>query len=134
MGVTEETVSTGLTLSPAKSDHSARVEEFGSLHTRSVEGYNAVKCASVTEPGIRSMPQSTKQQRRHGARIAFLTDGTNKVLLVEQTVKSEHQGQRKGQYVIDYRADNSKIERHVKWDDDQGLAQAVRSAVEGTLE
>lgn len=80
------------------------------------------------------MPQSTEQETRHGARIAFLTDGTNKVLLVEQTVKSAHEGPRKGQYVIDHRADKSKIERHVKWDDDQGIAQAVREAVEGTLE
>lgn len=66
---------------------------------------------------------------RHGARVAFLTKGRNRVLLVEQTKFSPA----KGQYVIEHRSDKSKIERHVKWDDDEGIAEAIRAAVEGRL-
>lgn len=72
---------------------------------------------------------ASSQPGRHAARIANLSDGRTKVLLVEQTKYSE----RARRYVIDHREDNSKIERHVRWDDAQGLAEAVRLACEGKL-
>ena len=73
--------------------------------------------------------QAKSGSGRHGARIAQLTDGRTKVLLVEQTRFSES----KRRYVIDHREDKSKIERHVNWDDAQALADAVRLACEGKL-
>ena len=68
-------------------------------------------------------------KERYGARIAFLTKDSNKVILVEQTKYSE----RMGQYVIDHRSDKSKIEKHCKWNDDKAIADAIRAAVEGNL-
>lgn len=83
----------------------------------------------ITDMTYGTSGQPIQPATKHGARIAYLTNNGRKVLLVQQTSFSS----RKGQYVIDHRPDKSKVERHVNWDDEQGLAEAIRAAVEGRL-
>ena len=70
------------------------------------------------------------QERRHGARISPLGGGNT--ILVEQTSRL-HPGSGNNPYTIDHDDKQSPITRHVRLDNDQEIAQAIRDALLGDL-
>ncbi|MBA7638821.1 hypothetical protein ES703_46477 [subsurface metagenome] len=63
---------------------------------------------------------------KYGARIYPLK---LKVIVIKQTIKKPESG-----YVIDRLEDGRHREKHVRWDDSEGIADAVRRALRGELQ
>ena len=63
---------------------------------------------------------------KYGARVYPLNSGH---MLVKQT----HQAEEGGKYVLSVDSDNRHPERHVREDDDAGIASAIRAALRGEL-
>lgn len=63
---------------------------------------------------------------KYGVRIYPLD---NKVILVKQTIKKEGSPT----YIVDTTSDGDHREAHIRIDDDQEIAESVRSALRGRL-
>ena len=67
---------------------------------------------------------------RYGVRISGLDGGDT--VLVEQTWR-EHPGSGNNRFTLNHPPDGKRFFRHVKFDDDAGIAEAVRDALKGQL-
>ena len=72
----------------------------------------------------------SQRVRVFGARVS--RPGSEGTILVEQTSR-EHPGTGNNPYTIDQNEEGRNISRFVDFDNDAGIAQAIRDAVQGIL-